>query len=119
VLESLKCDACRGQGKCNDADLGDISFKEWTCEKCGGTGCNRRITASEVGTLRDGWRAYSAEVLPKSAPTTQVIETRRAFYAGAWETICVVRRAPRLLKELADECQRFKTSVGTALEGRT
>jgi hypothetical protein len=25
-------------GKCNDADPGDIGFKEWTCAHCGGDG---------------------------------------------------------------------------------
>lgn len=33
-----KCPMCNGIGRCNDADLGDISFNEWVCENCNGTG---------------------------------------------------------------------------------
>jgi hypothetical protein len=33
--------------------------------------------------LKQAWLSYLAAVLPPNAPSAQVIETRRAFYAGA------------------------------------
>lgn len=36
-----------------------------------------------AGRIERQWRSYRAEVLPAGAPTVQVIECRRAFYAGA------------------------------------
>lgn len=39
-LKERKCQECHGSGKQNDADLGDISFNEWICTTCKGTGFN-------------------------------------------------------------------------------
>jgi hypothetical protein len=33
--------------------------------------------------LQEAWLSYVGEVLPPDAPPVQVVETRRAFYAGA------------------------------------
>ncbi len=33
--------------------------------------------------IKDKWNSYLADVVPASAPLSQMIETRRAFYAGA------------------------------------
>ena len=41
ALEQLKCPTCQGRGKCDDADLGDISFNTWTCTSCEGHGTNK------------------------------------------------------------------------------
>jgi hypothetical protein len=38
---------------------------------------NRRIIAKE-------WERYRDTVIPKGAPRVQVVETERAFHAGAW-----------------------------------
>ena len=38
ALDNKKCPVCDGLGKCNDADLGDIYYNEWTCKSCQGTG---------------------------------------------------------------------------------
>lgn len=35
-------------------------------------------------TFFEIWKSYRQRVLPPTAPEVQVIETRRAFYAGAW-----------------------------------
>lgn len=35
-------------------------------------------------TVREQWTSYAEGVLPKTAGTNQIIETQRAFYAGAW-----------------------------------
>lgn len=37
-LEHLKCKGCHGSGKLDDAGPGDISFNEWDCKACEGTG---------------------------------------------------------------------------------
>lgn len=36
-----------------------------------------------AGRIERQWRSYRAEVLPANAPTVQMVECRRAFYAGA------------------------------------
>lgn len=37
-LKRIKCKNCHGSGKCDDAEPGDISFREWSCPECNGTG---------------------------------------------------------------------------------
>jgi hypothetical protein len=44
---------------------------------------NRRIIAKE-------WERYRDTVLPKGAPRVQLVETERAFYAGAWALLTKV-----------------------------
>lgn len=38
-----KCPKCHGRGICDDAEPGDMSFREWTCPECKGTGVNNRL----------------------------------------------------------------------------
>jgi hypothetical protein len=33
--------------------------------------------------IEEGWRSYAERVLPTNAPRVQMVECRRAFYAGA------------------------------------
>lgn len=40
ALEETKCPDCYGYGKKNDAGPGDISYNEWVCSRCQGTGLN-------------------------------------------------------------------------------
>ena len=37
-LESQKCQTCRGSGKCDDLEPGDIGGNEWVCQTCKGIG---------------------------------------------------------------------------------
>lgn len=37
-LKSHACPDCRGLGKQNDLEPGDISYNEWKCPPCKGTG---------------------------------------------------------------------------------
>jgi len=37
-LSEKACQTCKGLGRCNDADFGDISYSEWQCGGCKGTG---------------------------------------------------------------------------------
>jgi DnaJ-class molecular chaperone len=37
-LKNRTCPTCHGLGHCDDADLGDIFYRTWTCPDCNGTG---------------------------------------------------------------------------------
>lgn len=37
-LEKRKCATCHGSGKLDDMEPGDISYNEWVCPDCNGTG---------------------------------------------------------------------------------
>jgi hypothetical protein len=47
-------------------------------------------------TVLDAWESYVRDVMPPNAGQTQRVETRRAFYGGAWVML-------NLLKKIADE----------------
>lgn len=80
-------------------------------------------------TVREMWQDYARAVLPRNASPTQVIETRRAFYGGAWSlqcrceanTIAGMETADFVawLEKLEAEQKAFRDSIGTPLEGRT
>jgi hypothetical protein len=38
------------------------------------------------------WRSYLESVIPKDAPRVQVVESRRAFYAGAHSLLSLLAR---------------------------
>lgn len=42
-------------------------------------------------TVRQAWESYRDAVIPKDAPEVQLIETRRAFYAGCWSMMTSFR----------------------------
>ncbi len=44
TVEDASCKDCRGRGKCDDSDPGDISYNEWECTTCRGTGINPNYT---------------------------------------------------------------------------
>jgi hypothetical protein len=76
-----------------------------------------------MAKIRQAWQSYCRDVIPKTAGTVQITETRRAFYAGAWEVICVLQAlTPSERHEMIDllriEASRFKDSVGKPTEGR-
>ena len=41
-----------------------------------------------MNKISDGWATYSEHVLPAEATANQAKETKRAFYAGAHQTLC-------------------------------
>lgn len=45
VIDTM-CVPCMGTGKRDDAEPGDISYREWTCTKCDGTGKNPKLPAN-------------------------------------------------------------------------
>lgn len=42
-------------------------------------------------TVKDEWQSYKREVLAPDAPAIQVIETQKAFYAGAKSLLYLLR----------------------------
>lgn len=50
ALLLIKCGVCQGSGKCDDAEPGDISFREWKCDRCKGTGLleSPKVTNNET-----------------------------------------------------------------------
>lgn len=42
-LEKHRCENCGGLGKIDDAAPGDISFREWACSLCKGTGFKEEL----------------------------------------------------------------------------
>lgn len=52
-LEARKCKTCDGIGKCDDADFGDIWFREWDCADCNGTGLGV-VATSRLSSRGDG-----------------------------------------------------------------
>jgi hypothetical protein len=89
---------------------------------------SRRVYERRGRLVRDGWQSYAEKILPKNAPSVQRQETRRAFYAGAWELLC--RHAElgepdisedegvEVLEATKREIEAFILSIGTPREGR-
>lgn len=74
--------------------------------------------------IKEAWLSYKA-ILPQDAPRTQVIETRRAFYAGVWAVLTmqltVVGNQPdeegvRTLAGWYKECIAFRDMVTAGAE---
>lgn len=42
-LEDCRCDECQGTGMQDDADIGDITYNEWECPACKGTGLKFKV----------------------------------------------------------------------------
>ena len=73
---------------------------------------------SHIHTIQEGFQSYRAEVMPAEAGENQVIETRRAFYAGAHVVLNMLvdvdsdkERALRLF-ELLSESIDFGALIG-------
>lgn len=75
-------------------------------------------------SLRSEWLSYLEKVIPADSGSTQVIESRRAFYAGARAMFGLVHmlstddeaQAEKLYLMLDAELDDFKRTVGTPEE---
>lgn len=66
------------------------------------------------------WEEYRLKVVPLDAPVHQVVETRRAFFAGAAALVKMTTRAggmsphtARALGGFQRECERFQAEVAS------
>jgi hypothetical protein len=71
-------------------------------------------------TIRAGWETYRADVLPPRAGAVQVMECRRAFYAGAVHLYGALidnadlpeAEAMARLRAFGEEFEAFGTALG-------
>ena len=71
-------------------------------------------------TILEHWGSYLERVVPPTACDHQIMETRRAFYAGAVSVVAEVlvlaaedeESAIKILNSLMDECQAFSLRIG-------
>jgi hypothetical protein len=50
-------------------------------------------------TISEGWTSYLQKVLPIDVGKVQRVETKRAFYAGAWHLLQAFKQMPDALTE--------------------
>jgi hypothetical protein len=76
-------------------------------------------------TVQEGWMTYLQKVVPVDSGPTQKVETRRAFYAGAWHLLQMMKGLPDTwtedegaawLKAREDELRKFYERVGAGLD---
>lgn len=77
------------------------------------------VTTGRVG---GEWTRYRQEIVPTTAPTVQVQESQRAFYAGAWALWRLIMATDpglepteadlKKMDQLHDELQAFAKAVG-------
>lgn len=77
--------------------------------------------------IREEWKAFRRELVPANAPRAQVVETRRAFYAGAGAAVAVMVEGVsddpettqadlNLMDQLRDDIVSTAKSFGTPKE---
>jgi hypothetical protein len=74
-----------------------------------------------MNTIQSSWESYQAQVMPKDAPDVQVIETRRAFYAGCQTILGIMYgigddsisedAGIQMIETLHQECQLFLSGI--------
>lgn len=73
--------------------------------------------------IRTGWEEYRRSVMPQNAGQVQVMECRRAFYAGAMTMFVLMEKfadleedeAMAMLQLTKDELMDFRNNVGRGL----
>ncbi|MFN6572381.1 hypothetical protein [Dendronalium sp. ChiSLP03b] len=73
-------------------------------------------------TLEQEWLEYASRVLPKGCSPIQKQETRRAYYAGIWTFMQMIKelgddevseeQGAEELEKLENECKDFFSQVG-------
>jgi hypothetical protein len=74
-------------------------------------------------TLEQEWLNYSSRILPKGCSPVQRQETRRAYYAGIWTLLQMVKeigddevsedQGVQELEKLENECINFMSQIGS------
>lgn len=67
--------------------------------------------------VSDFWTDYKEKVVPTNAPEVQVVETRKAFYAGGIALVSLIHQMDmtdpaKSFKAIEDELMQFAASVG-------
>lgn len=65
------------------------------------------MAVGEQSDLAASFEEYRARVVPDGASEEQIIETRRAFYAGAMCMLLIGRNGAGALRAARDEIQAF------------
>ena len=75
-----------------------------------------------MNTLKQQWLEYASIVLPKACSPVQKQETRRAYYAGVWTLMQMIKelgddavseeQGAEELEKLENECKNFISQVG-------
>lgn len=63
------------------------------------------------------WRQYAERVLPPDAPRVQMMETRRAYYAGAASLLNLIMRHASPGDEITAEDDRLMDDIQAELDG--
>lgn len=65
--------------------------------------------------IKAAWESYRTEVIPKNAGQTQIIECRRAFYAGAGALLGVILWALEPGTEATEEYLKMMEQISAEL----
>lgn len=79
-----------------------------------------------AGVLATAWQTYAAKLLPADITPTQLRDARRAFYAGAYSMLTLLKAGAELPEDdrehfkatLRGEVAMHMATVGSTLEGR-
>lgn len=67
--------------------------------------------------IEEGWKQYEADIIPADAPEVQRIESRRAFYAGAFVTFtCLLENMSPGPGELTESDDKLMEGVKDEIE---
>lgn len=76
-----------------------------------------------MNTLEQEWLNYASRILPKGCSPVQRQETRRAYYAGIWTLLQMVKaigddeaseeQGVQELEKLENECISFMSQIGS------
>lgn len=101
---------------CPTCGPGPVNYSDpLTCGKCGRVISAPSFTAHPL-RLHASWESYRRVVIPPDAPPVQVIESRRAFYAGAQAFMTICAASPdngedQVVNGLCAELKQFGDDV--------
>ena len=66
-------------------------------------------------TVQEFWQSYQQDVVPETADAVQIEETQKAFYAGCFAFVALVRANPEVetFNRLEAELESFISLMGS------
>ena len=64
-----------------------------------------------MASLFEEWKSYRQRVIPPTAPDVQVVESKRAFYAGAFCLFSLMTRTVSVGDEVSGADMRFMQGI--------